>query len=384
MTTISQLREIADHVRSLPNKNAKAAFLDNQPREVLNFLSGNVQKDGVGKAIAEEIPKGIVSESTMESVTDVFKYASGLSGRNDKIGSMQWLILSPTDRSFVLTALYGSLKLGITVPVPDPVFGDTFRPQLCGTGIEIDPMRYIIEEKFDGHRCIGINDDGKVKLYTRSGKPLVAEAITDELADAIPPGFVVDGELVAESGEFADLKRHSDEVEYKVFDMPFFEHNSITDLTLFGRRTILEECLHETERIQISPILHLTSMRDIDQWIERNNAEGIIAKEPDSFYSYGGRKDWIKVKPWLDISGWVVGWTPGEGKRAGILGAVEFHPDGFENTTLVGSGFTDEGLLKMKELLKSEKRVRITVKYQNLTTDRKLRFPTFLRVDEVI
>jgi len=56
--TISQLREIADHVRSLPNKNAKAAFLDNQPREVLNFLSGNININGIGPEIFQEIQIG--------------------------------------------------------------------------------------------------------------------------------------------------------------------------------------------------------------------------------------------------------------------------------------------------------------------------------------
>ena len=80
----------------------------------------------------------------------------------------------------------------------------------------------------------------------------------------------------------------------------------------------------------------------------------------------------------------MTGWTPGEGRREGILGSVEFLPEGFKETTLVGSGFTDEGLLEMKALLKSGKKVRIDVKYQNLTNDKRLRFPTFLRIREVI
>lgn len=384
MTTITQLREIVEHVRSLPNKNMKSVYLNQQSRETLNFLGKNIRMDSIGKTIASEMLKFPVSESSMEHITAVFRVASGLSGRLDKIKEMKDIVLSPADREFVLECLYGSIKLGITVPIPNPIFGEPISPQLCGTGIEFNAKEYIIEEKFDGHRCIGMNIDGKIKLYTRGGKPLVAEAITTELADAIPPGFVLDGELVAASGEFADLKRHTDEIEYRVFDMPFHMNNDITDIPFHARRTILEECLHETNRIRISPILHLKNMYDINRWIERNSAEGIIAKDPTSPYLYGGRKSWIKVKPVLDISGWIVGWSPGEGKRSDGIGAVEFRPDGFTATTFVGTGFNDNDLELMKSWINLDKQIRITVKYQNVTKDNRLRFPVFMRVDEVI
>lgn len=384
MTTIQQLREIVEHVRSLPNKRMKVTYLDTQSREILNFLSKNIRMDGIGKSIASEIPKAITSESTMESIIDVFNHASGLSARNSKISAMQWLILSTEDRAFVLECLYGSLKLGITVPAPDPIFGDTFKPQLCNTGVDFDPTKYIIEEKFDGIRCIGMNVAGKIRLHTRNGKPLDVEAISSELGDAIPEGHVVDGEICAPDGNFQSVSRHSDEIQYKVFDVVFIDSNSITGLCMEGRRSILNDIFHETDKISISPILGLKSIREIDKWIARNSAEGIVAKDPESFYTYGGRKDWIKVKPFLDISGWVQGWIPGEGNREGGIGSVEFLPDGLENTTLVGSGFSYNDLLLMKAWLIDGKKVRITVKYQNLTNDNRLRFPTFLRVDEVI
>lgn len=386
MVTITQLREIADHVRSLPNKNAKAAYLDTQPREILNFLAGNIRKDGIAKAIAGEIPKGLITESTMEDIVDTFKRASQHTGRLDKIGEMSWLRLLPVDKDFVMTALYGSLKLGITVPIPDPIFGDTFAPQLCGANIEFDPRKYLIERKYDGIRCLGMNIDGKIKLYTRNGKPITAEAIEVEMADAIPPGFVVDGELVAKSGDFQDLKRHSDDIEYRVFDMPFINGDSVTGLWLRGRRGILEETLHETDRISISPVLSLANMDDINKWIDREGAEGVVAKDPESFYTYSGRKDWIKVKPWIDVTCRVTGFTRGDGKRDrdDMIGAIEVVPAGSQVKTLVGTGFSDEDLIQMRQLLREQKSVTVDVKYQNLTNDGCLRFPVFLRIREVI
>ena len=383
MTTITQLREIANQIRSLPTKKAKAAFLETQPKEILNFLAKNVRMDGVGKSIAGEILKDRTTISSMEDVIDTFHRASEQSSRLDKVVEMKSLILAPEDRNFVLECLYGSLKLGISIQLPNPVFGEVIRPQLCGTGIEFDAREYIIEEKFDGIRCVAMNVDGKARLYTRKGKPLIAEAISKEITDAIPPGYVIDGEIVADSGDFQDMRRHGDEIKYQVFDMPFYMNIDATGLSLHIRRSVLEEKLSATDHVQLSPILSLNSMQDINKWIERNGAEGVVAKDPVCPYLYGGRKTWIKVKPFLDISGWIQGYTPGEGKREGQFGAVEFLPDGFANTTLVGSGFSDEGLLEMKALLKAGRQVRITVKYQNLTKDNRLRFPTFLRIDEV-
>ena len=384
MTTIIELREIVDHVRDLPNKRMKTAYLNLQSREVLNFLAGHIQKDGIAKTIANEIPTSSITEDTMERVVMDFNSASGYSGRNDKIGIMQHLILSREDREFVLTSLYGSLKLGVTIPIPNPIFGEPIRPQLCGTDTDFDPKKYIIEQKFDGIRCVGMNVDDKIRLYTRNGKPLNVDVIEAELLDSIPHNCCVDGEIVSSDGQFQSLQRHGDEIEYRVFDMPFLNGSDIVGLALHERRHLLEEVLHETDRVRISPVLSLSNMADIDKWISNNDVEGVVAKSPDSFYTYGGRKDWIKIKHWLDISGWITGYTEGTGKREGILGAVEFLPDGFKNTTLVGTGFTDEMLIKTKGLLRDNKRVRITVKYQELTNDKRLRFPVFLRIDEVI
>ena len=40
-----------------------------------------------------------------------------------------------------------------------------------------------------------MNIDGKPKLYTRNGKPIVSEVISGEIVGAIPEGYVLDGEL---------------------------------------------------------------------------------------------------------------------------------------------------------------------------------------------
>jgi bifunctional non-homologous end joining protein LigD len=51
--------------------------------------------------------------------------------------------------------------------------------------------------------------------------------------------------------------------------------------------------------------------------------EGIMAKRLDSVYVPGARsKDWLKVKVSFDADVVVVGWTEGEGARAGTIGSL--------------------------------------------------------------
>ena len=55
MTTITELREIAEHTRDLANKRMKTEYLNQQSRDVLNFLGGNININGIGPEIFQEI-----------------------------------------------------------------------------------------------------------------------------------------------------------------------------------------------------------------------------------------------------------------------------------------------------------------------------------------
>lgn len=384
MTSITTVKGIADHIRSLPTKQDKIDYLAYQSKAVIMFMSKNIRMDGIGKIIGSQIQIYPESLNTMEDIIRKFNIASQSTSKIYKTNVIQDIRLSKVDREFVIECLYGSLKLGVTIPIPDPKFSDIIRPALCGSGIEFDPESYIIEEKFDGIRCVAMNVNGKIKLYTRKGKPITAEIISSELLDSIPLGCVVDGELVSADGEFQNMRRHTEDIEYKVFDMIFHDHKSIAEIPLIQRRDILIDNLAEQEHIKVSKILNLNTIEDIHVWINKHNIEGIIAKKPESIYAYNDRKNWIKMKPFLDITGWITGWVEGKGKRSGGIGAVEFLPEGSQVTTMVGSGFNDNDLILVKNLLKDNKKIKITVKYQNLTTDGHLRFPTFLRMDKLV
>src|SRR4029450_2899107 len=73
--------------------------------------------------------------------------------------------------------------------------------------------------------------------------------------------------------------------------------------------------------------------------------EGVVAKRAASPYRPGRRSpDWRKVKTQRTQDCVIVGWTPGQGKRAGTLGALllALYDDGWlRYVGSVGTGFTD-------------------------------------------
>lgn len=382
MTTINEIQRIVEHTRSLSNKKDKLEYLKSLDRDVLNFLSGNIKKDGIAKAIASEIIGTKYSVSTMEDIITIFEKASNVSSKKKKITWMKSIWLSSEDRELVLTILYGSLKLGLKIPTPDPEFGDIIKPQLCGTGIEFDPKTWIIEEKFDGIRCIATNNNDKITLQSRNGKVLNVPVIKNALDAAIDPGTTVDGEIVASDGQFESLDRKSNNLVYRIFDVIFTEGIKV-QMPLYHRLVIIDDEVYENNHVRISPELNLNSMDEINEWIDKTGAEGIIAKNPNGHYKYSNRKDWIKLKPFLDCTCNVINYTEGTGKRKGIMGAINVTPAGSSKVTKVGSGFTDAQLIKMKQLIDDDKEITVDVKYQNLTNDGALRFPIFLRIREI-
>jgi DNA ligase-1 len=249
-----------------------------------------------------------------------------------------------------------------------------------------DVSGWIASEKLDGIRAYW---DGKLNIWSRQKKVIHAP---EWFLHALPEGIPLDGELFGGRGNFQHLvsvvrKNQPIDDEWKtvwfsVFDAPMVRK-------IYERRV---EFIREFESDIIKPC---------ETWIIKSNkellgqletisdkgAEGLMVRQPGSFYEWKRSKTLIKVKKRYDSEATVIGYTEGTGKYTGMLGALIVKS--IENINLgikagiefkVGSGFTD--VMRNKELYPIG--TKIMFKYGEMTKTGKPRFPIFDKVYETI
>ena len=381
MTTIQIAMNEARAIRNQPTKQGKSNYLKGLSPEIIKLLGGHINKTGIGPEIFAEIKVG-TTNVTLEQLIQKFDTASKVSSSTEKRTILSSITLSQEEKDFIGQALYsigGNLNLGITIPRPSSGITDIISVMLAANKpFDLEPS--IIEEKFDGHRCLARRIDDEIILQSRNGKPMTVERVSSGLMDVLPNNTVVDGEIVAANGQFQSLKIHGNDVGYQIFDCLYIDGNNIMDRPLTYRREKLESIdLFDNHPINISRILDFNNIENIDKWIIETGSEGIVAKDPHGAYN-PGKRDWIKYKLTRDINAQIVGMIEGTGKRKGKLGALQVIPEGLSEITKVGTGFSDSELNMITDRINRGEKLNCMLKYQNITRDGKLRFPVFVRL----
>ena len=239
-----------------------------------------------------------------------------------------------------------------------------------------------LEVKLDGVRAVTvIYPSGKIDMFSRNGKELNNfNHIKDEISktfniSSIKEALVLDGEIV--SDDFQTLmkqihrKKSSQNKDAKLFlfdllPLEYFK-KGIYEKSYFSRIEELKK-IHERFFVQ-SHVINIIDSVNVDLDTEKgeiefknfnknsiiNGYEGIMIKDPESFYECKRSTTWLKSKPFIEISLEVKDYEEGTGRNKGKLGAIIAEGiDGDKNfKTNVGSGFTD---LQRKELLIRTKR----------------------------
>jgi ATP-dependent DNA ligase len=175
---------------------------------------------------------------------------------------------------------------------------------------------FLFEPKWDGFRAIAFRgDDAEVYVQSRDLKPLdrYFPELHDALARALPPGCVVDGEIVIATPHGLDfdalqLRLHpaasriaklaqASPASFVAFDLLAVDARSIMDAPQAQRRERLEALLAHAR-----PPLHLTPMtRDrarAAEWLQQFEGaglDGVVAKAADVPYR-PGKRAMLKVK----------------------------------------------------------------------------------------
>src|SRR3954470_14136003 len=197
-----------------------------------------------------------------------------------------------------------------SIPAP-PV-----EPMLAKLADELPPGgAYLYEPKWDGFRAIVFRREADVFIQSRDLRPLdrYFPELHDMLIARLPPGCVLDGEIVIAGAKGLDfdalqLRLHpaasrvaklakESPSAFVAFDLLAVDGQDLRAAPQHERRRRLEELLQDAE-----PPLHLTPMtrdrRVAVQWLERFEGaglDGVIAKPETSSYQ-PGKRAMIKVK----------------------------------------------------------------------------------------
>lgn len=273
---------------------------------------------------------------------------------------------------------------------------------------DLDESSWYAEPKYDGTRILLQKFDGRVALYTRRhiDRADAVPVVTTAASDHLPDGVVVDGEftfLDADGGSYfipihtAVEKRASLTPRFFAFDLLVDDCEWILRDPLSDRKDRLERVFHAAPDSLEVVEPRTADFTDFYEELVERGEEGIMLKRRRSPYHLDTRsRHWRKVKAFDEVDVLVVGYTPGEGRRASTFGALVLcDPDGYVGK--VGSGFDRETLESVADLLEPTEDRRIprsvvgkayvpveplvaTVRVMEVTDTRKLRAPVFVRL----
>jgi DNA ligase-1 len=253
--------------------------------------------------------------------------------------------------------------------------------------------RAAAEYKYDGMRIQAHLSNRKVTLFSRR-----LENITDQFPDLqgllnhgiVGDELILEGEAVPvdpSTGELLpfqlvsqrrgrkhELEKTIEEIPVALFAFDLLYNNGVdyTQLEYPRRREALANLIRRNERLDLSRQIIVIKPEQLDDFMQQavaDGCEGLMIKSigSDSIYKAGARGwGWIKYKrdyksemqDTVDLV--VVGAFAGRGRRGGnygalLLAAYDEKDDVFRTACKCGSGFKDEDLANLPEMLEKYK-----------------------------
>ena len=249
--------------------------------------------------------------------------------------------------------------------------------------------KFAAEYKLDGERVQVHLKNKQITLFSRRLEnitkfyPDIVENISKSLKTR---EAILEAEAVAineNSGEFLpfqelmhrrrkyDLERVVSEIPITLnfFDVLYFDGKNCLDLSYEERRKNLEEIVIEDKFAKLVPMVTVTADSEIEDFLENSinsGCEGLMLKSLEGQYRAGMRgSNWLKLKreyrnelgDSLDLV--VIGAFFGRGRRTGRYGTLLVATYNDENDTFssickVGTGFTDENLDQLYQILSNK------------------------------
>jgi DNA ligase D-like protein (predicted ligase) len=291
-------------------------------------------------------------------------------------------------------------------------FPDEVRPmQAASAEAPFSSAEYVFEVKWDGLRCMLVRDQsGEIRLKDRGLHDITAD-IPEVVAAAkrVPPGSVIDGELVATDVEgrpdyprlrkrLAGGARLRNEIPtaYLAFDALYVEGRPLLRQPVLRRRARLAKAVEAGGHIFVPDHIEEDGVELFEACLERG-LEGVVAKHKQSPYVPGQRSPfWLKVKAVKSDDFVVIGWMGEQPFDALVVG---FYEDGrLLPCGTVGGGYDDDAMRLLRgqlvELASEDSPLEpppimvrpvrwvkpelvVSIRYSEWSPDGTLRFPIF-------
>ena len=277
---------------------------------------------------------------------------SGATSKGGRPGRDNWMIhrMDPAPESWE--------------PLPELV-----RPMLCKAGeLPTDDEGWAYEFKWDGVRAMLYVEGGRVRIVSRNDHDVtVAYPELRGLGEALGARqAILDGEIVAlddqgrpsfgvlqqriHVNEAARARRLAERtpVTYLAFDVLHLDGHPTIDLSYDERRKLLTSLALDGPHWNTPRSFTGVAGADILAAAVERGLEGVVAKRRSATYVPGRRSEsTVKVKNFRTQEVVVGGWTPGQGRRGGGIGALLLGipgDDGLGYVGKVGTGFSDQVL----------------------------------------
>ena len=248
------------------------------------------------------------------------------------------------------------------------------------------PEQFVAEYKLDGERVQIHKQSDKIVLFSRRLEnitqyyPDIVERIGKTLnvnegvfeAEIVPINentgeFLPFQELMHRRRKYKLDKAVSQyPITVNFFDVLYYDKKDCLNLECSERRKILEQIVHEDNFSKLVPMLFVKNENEVEDFLENSinaGCEGLMLKTPSAPYRAGSRgSNWLKLKreyrnelgDSLDLI--VIGAYFGRGRRTGLYGTLllgTYNPekDNFPSICKVGTGFTDESLDQLYQIL---------------------------------
>ena len=245
---------------------------------------------------------------------------------------------------------------------------------------------FAAEFKLDGERAQIHKQKDRIMIFSRSLEnitsyyPDIVEKISERI---VAENVILEAEVVAMNSNTGDFlpfqelmhRRRKYEIDEAVakypitvnfFDILFSDEKNCMDMKYLERRKLLEKIIKQDNFARLIPMSVIESEEQILEVLENSinsGCEGLMLKHLDSTYRAGIRgSNWLKLKreyqnelgDSLDLV--VVGAFFGKGRRTGkygtlLLATYNDEEDTFPSICKVGTGFTDESLDQLYQIL---------------------------------